>query len=127
MLIIVILIDLISFYALAYTKPNEIKPCQIIEEGKTDLGWKKIRIAQDEKVLLGADSLPEALKEMEQLKIKGQCSAKAQNCALASEGYAMGSWYRSVLVVDDQTVLGANDLGGLVAQFNQLREKGICE
>lgn len=129
--ILVLLFDLFCFYAFAsgeITGTQAIsKSCQILDAGPTERGWKNLRIAQDDKILVGADSVVEAVADLEHLKKDGQCTIQAQNCGLHAEGYAQGSWHRSVLMVGDQAVAGANDLGKLLTQFKQLKEKGICE
>lgn len=130
-LVLVFLLSALSIQASANLGEAEqasvTKPCQIIDAGKTEQGWKKLRIAQNDKIISGADSLTEAVNTIETLKSEGECSIQAKNCAFTADGYAQGAWHRSVLLVGDQSVSGANDLGKLVVQFKQLKEKGICE
>lgn len=137
--ILIILMTLIGPYSLAKTAGSKniksfskmMAVCEIQEEGPTNAGWKKVRLAKMEPgkqdIIQGFDSLDEAVKTMKDASTKGECLLKSQSCEFEGEGYAMGSWYRSILVVKEAAISGANDIGTLISQYNQLRSAGICQ
>lgn len=116
---------------IAHKLHKEESICEIRDEGASPQGWKKVRLvlsrpAQDESVT-GFDSLEEATLLLSEYKNQGVCQTRPEPCDIESDGYAMGSWYRSVLTVHENPISGANDVGTLLSQLNQLRSTGVCE
>lgn len=48
------------------------------------------------------------------------------SCFVASEGIYRGTWVKHRIYVNDDVVFGANDLGSILDQLENLRGQGIC-
>ncbi|KYG67288.1 hypothetical protein AZI86_09825 [Bdellovibrio bacteriovorus] len=47
-------------------------------------------------------------------------------CFVASEGIYRGSWVKHRIYVNEDVVFGANDLGSILNQLENLRGQGTC-
>lgn len=47
-------------------------------------------------------------------------------CAMASEGIFNGAWVKHRIVVNEDTLAGANDMQSILEQLENLRSEGLC-
>jgi hypothetical protein len=50
----------------------------------------------------------------------------APPCSVASEGIYRGSWVKHRIYINDDVVYGANDIGSILNQLENLRGQGLC-
>lgn len=48
-------------------------------------------------------------------------------CALMSEGIYNGAWMKHRIVSEDEVLYGANDMGKVLVQLENLRGQGLCQ
>ena len=48
------------------------------------------------------------------------------SCALASEGIYNGVWMKHRIVTEEEVLYGANDMGKVIDQLDNLRGQGLC-
>ena len=48
-------------------------------------------------------------------------------CALMSEGIYNGAWMKHRIVAEDEVLYGANDMGKVLLQLENLRGQGLCQ
>ncbi|MNT91947.1 hypothetical protein D3C72_2331330 [compost metagenome] len=48
-------------------------------------------------------------------------------CALMSEGIYNGSWMKHRIVLEEEVLYGANDMGNILVQLDSLRGQGLCQ
>jgi|GEM_PF-1618425 hypothetical protein len=49
------------------------------------------------------------------------------SCALMSEGIYNGSWMKHRIVAEEEVLYGANDMGRVLVQLENLRGQGLCQ
>ncbi|NUN07145.1 MAG: hypothetical protein HUU57_15475 [Bdellovibrio sp.] len=53
-------------------------------------------------------------------------TSSLSSCTMASEGIFQGSWVKHRIVVDEDTLAGANDMDSILSQLEDLRSEGLC-
>lgn len=94
--------------------------CKFMEEGPVNLEYKRVRIQRGSQVFAGADNFKEALEQAKVLISGGLCQPASQQTGLASEGVVAGAWMKHRILIDGAAVFGANDMGTLLGQLNEL-------
>lgn len=94
--------------------------CRFMEEGEVNLEYKRVRIQRGSHVFAGADNFKEALEQAKVLIAGGLCQPATQTTGLASEGVVAGAWMKHRILIDGAAVFGANDMGTLLSQLNEL-------
>ena len=94
--------------------------CRFMEEGEVNLEYKRVRIQRGSQVFAGADNFKEAFEQAKVLISGGLCQPATQTTGLASEGVVAGAWMKHRILIDGAAVFGANDMGTLLGQLNEL-------
>lgn len=100
--------------------------CSLGASGVVGGEFKKIIIKRGNIGLTGADDLNRLLEISEKIRAGQLCSMAVHRCELTSAGVAGGQFYQHRLLVNGEALFGANDLGGVLNQLNQLRQFNIC-
>ena len=101
--------------------------CQIASEGLVQNEWKNIRIQIDGAVVAGAETLNELGGQLKQLVVEHRCIPLAVPCSFASEGLALGSWFKHRVMVEDTVAFGGNNTARFFEQFGELKKIGVCQ
>ena len=104
-----------------------VPTCQIAAEGLVENQWKNIRIQVDGAVVAGAETLSDLSDQLKQLVVEHRCIPLAVPCSFASEGLALGSWFKHRVLVQDAVAFGGNNTARLFEQIGQLKKIGVCQ
>lgn len=106
---------------------ESVPVCQLAPEGLVENKWKNIRIQIDGAVVAGAETLNDLSDQLKQLVVEHRCIPLAVPCSFASEGLALGSWFKHRVMVQDTVAFGGNNTARLFEQIGQLKKIGVCQ
>ena len=102
--------------------------CSLASAGKTNGGYANIRVLKSNQVLAGVSSFEEVISLLRNIQARHLCTVALHHCELTSGGMiSSGQVMQQRLLVNEEALFGANDLGTLLAQLNHLRIQNICD
>jgi hypothetical protein len=112
--------------ASAVCRPAQTE-CSLGGAGIAGGQYSKIVIKKNKVNFAGADDINKLLEINQKLSEGRICQMAVHNCQLATAGIAAGQYFQHRLLVNGEAILGANDLGSMLNQLNQLRRLNICQ
>lgn len=102
--------------------------CRYISEGAVEQTWKKIRMQNAAgEIVGGADNFSQAIQLAQGLLDAQLCRVQLQDCRLASEGMAGGTWHKHRIQMDNEMIFGSDEIASALRQLSALRRLGFCQ